>query len=88
MPKGRNDNNLHRGPFTAKDLHKHLARIGFTRQEGGKHPLRISPDGKRRVPISNAWTGIRASDPIFKSVARGSGLGTKGLLRVLNGLDP
>jgi len=87
MPKRRKDKSLNRGPFRAKDFHKHLGRIGFTRKEGGKHSLRISPDGKHRVPISNAWTGVRAGDPIFKSIARGTGLGEKDLLRVLNGFD-
>jgi hypothetical protein len=88
MPKRRKDKSLSRGPFTAKDWHKHLGRIGYARKEGGKHALRVSPDGKRRVPISDAWTSIRVGDPVFRSLARGSGLGEKGLLRVLNGLDP
>jgi hypothetical protein len=87
MPKRRKDKSLKRGPFSAKDIHDGLARIGFTRQEGGKHPLRVSPDGKRRVPISTAWTSIRVNDQLFKSIARGAGLTNKQLQRLLSGLD-
>lgn len=93
MPKkrrkgGKGAADLNRGPFSTTDFDKHLRRVGWERVSGGRHLNYRHPDREGKVQLSTNWTGIRASDPIFNSIARQTGYGKKGLLRVLNGLDP
>lgn len=84
----RKGSELHRGPFTAAEIERELQRIGFTCKPGGNHPQYIHPARGGKVAISRKWTSIKASDAIFRSIARQAGLTSQQLLRVLNGLEP
>lgn len=79
---------LHRGPFDFKDLHRAIGKDGWEEARHGNHPNYKHPTKKGKVQLDKKWTGIRANDLMFRSVARKAGLTSKQLLRLLNGLDP
>lgn len=88
MGKKRKGRQLHRGPFTAAEIERELQRVGFVRSVGSKHVQYKHPSRPGKVSISRAWTGIRASDEMFKSLARQAGYSKQEFLELLNGLDP
>ena len=77
---------LWRGPFTYDHLRQAIEAAGCVRQTGKaagtKHPAWSSPSG-RKVNLDEKWTGIRANDDLFKSVARQAELSPKRLLKLL-----
>ncbi len=80
-PSGR----LSTGPFTAGDIARALKALGAKKSVGGNHQeVWEHPDGWK-VPVSQAWTSIRKGDPIFRGIARTTGVGDKRLLQLLNG---
>ena len=78
---------LRRGPFTAGDIETALARDGWQREPGANHPQLRHPTKGGKVSISDKWTGIEASCPIFNNITRQADLSKKAFLRLLNGLD-
>lgn len=79
---------LNRGPFEFKDLDRAIKRNGWLEAKHGGHPNYKHPTKRGKVQLDKKWTGIRANDMMFRSVARQAGLSNKELLRLLNGLDP
>lgn len=79
---------LRRGPFTFADLERAITRDGWHEAKAGNHPNYKHPTKGGKVQLDKKWTGIRANDLMFKSVARQAGLTNRALLRLLNGLDP
>lgn len=79
---------LHRGPFAFKDLHRAIKKDGWEEAKHGNHPNYKHPTKPGKVQLDKKWTGIRANDTMFRSVARQAGLSAKELLRLLNDLDP
>lgn len=79
---------LNRGPFTFSDLDRAIKRDGWKEAKHGNHPNYKHPTKKGKVQLDKKWTGIRANDLMFRSVARQASLTNKELLRLLNGLDP
>lgn len=79
---------LHRGPFTFSDLDRAIKKDGWTEAKHGNHPNYKHSTKRGKVQLDKKWTGIRANDLMFRSVARQAGLTNKQLLRLLNGLDP
>jgi predicted RNA binding protein YcfA (HicA-like mRNA interferase family) len=79
---------LHRGPFDFNDLHQAIKKDGWEEAKHGNHPNYKHPTKSGKVQLDKKWTGIRASDMMFRSVARKAGLTNKELLRLLNRLDP
>lgn len=79
---------LNRGPFDFKDLDSAIKKDGWEEAKHGDHPNYKHPTKSGKVQLDKKWTGIRANDMMFRSVARKAGLTSKELLRLLNGLNP
>jgi hypothetical protein len=86
--KKQSGSQLNRGPWTGSQIAAALRSIGYVERPGGKHLQFEHPDRPGKVSISHGWTGVRASSTVFNGVARQSGLGKDGLLRLLNGMPP
>lgn len=79
---------LNRGPFTCNDLERAIRRDGWEPGRSRKHLNFVHPTKPGKVSLDAKWTGIRANDTMFRSVARQAGLDKKDLLLLLNGIDP
>jgi hypothetical protein len=79
---------LNRGPFSFKDLDRAIRRAGWEEARHGRHPNYKHRTKHGKVQLDKKWTGIRANDTMFRSIARQAGLTSKELLHLLNGLDP
>lgn len=79
---------LHRGPFTCADLKRAIKADGWESAKNKKHLNYEHPTKRGKVSLDEKWTGIRANDTMFRSVARQAGLTNKELLQLLNGIDP
>jgi predicted RNA binding protein YcfA (HicA-like mRNA interferase family) len=86
--KKKSGGDLNRGPWTSREIIDALRSIGYEQHAGGKHLQLKHPDRPGKVSISPGWSGVAASSMVFNSIARQSGLGKEGLLRVMNGLPP
>lgn len=75
---------LKRGPFTFKDLDCAIKLDGWYEAGHGRHPNYRHPVKPGKVQLDRKWTGIRASDELFRSVAWQAGVSSKALLRLLN----
>ena len=78
--------NLKRGPFTAKDVKWALKSDGWisTTKGGGHQTVWSHPTKPGKFPVSEAWTALRAWDPILKGMVRTCGIDKDRLLRLLN----
>lgn len=73
-----------RGPFTTKDVKAALERDGWAPRVGGNHQsVWEHPTKRGKIPVSEAWTGLRAGCPILKGLARTMGLADAALLSLL-----
>ncbi len=88
MSRRRLDKQLSRGPWDSAQITAQLQRVGYRQVRGGKHPNYEHPDRPGKVQIPSNWTGVKVGSYPFKGLATQTGLGKKGLQRVLNGLDP
>ena len=79
---------LHRGPFTYADLRQAIKLDGWEPAKNKKHLNFEHPTKPGKVSLDEKWTGIRASDLMFRSVARQAGLSNEELLLLLNGINP
>lgn len=79
---------LHRGPFTCADLKQAIKLDDWEPAKNKKHLNYEHPTKPGKVSLDHKWTGIRANDTMFRSIARQAGLSTKDLLLLLNGIDP
>lgn len=79
---------LNRGPFACRDLEQAIGRDGWRPAKNRKHLNFEHPTKRGKVSLDAKWTGIRANDTMFRSVARQAGLASKALLLLLNGIDP
>lgn len=75
---------LKRGPFAAGDVKRALQVDGWTQRAGGAHQsVWEHPTKRGKVPVSEHWTGLRATCPILKGIARTMGISDKELLKLL-----
>lgn len=80
-PSGR----LNKGPFGTRDVERALKADGWFAEGGGGHQTVFRHAKKPgKIPVSQAWTGLRAWDPILTGIAETSGLGKRRLLQLLN----
>jgi len=86
--KSKKGPSLHRGPFAFIDLDRAIKKDGWREAKHGNHPNYKHPTKGGKVQLDKKWTAIRASDMMFRSVARQAGLSNRSLLRLLNDLDP
>lgn len=86
--KSKKGRPLNRGPFNFRDLDRAIKKDGWREARHGDHPNYKHPARSGKVQLDKKWTGIRANDTMFRSVARQAGLSNKVLLRLLNDLDP
>lgn len=84
----RTKSQLNRGPFEFRDLERAIIKDGWREAKHGNHPNYKHPEKSGKVQLDKKWDGIRASDMIFRNVARQAGLPSKALLLLLNGIDP
>jgi hypothetical protein len=73
-----------RGPFTSDDVKRMLKKDGWTSRSGGDHQSVWEHETKPgKIPVSEAWTGLRAKCPILKGMARTMGLSDDEVLKLL-----
>jgi hypothetical protein len=83
-PGGR----LSKGPWTYDEIRKALESQDYVREEAAKHPQWRHSARPGKVSLDEKWTGVKKTGMVFKSLARQTGYGEKGLQRLLNGLPP
>jgi len=83
-PSGR----LSKGPWTYDDIRKAIEGQGYVREAGASHPQWRHPTRPGKVSLDEKWTGVKTGQLVFDSLARQTAYGTKGLQRLLNGLQP
>jgi hypothetical protein len=89
VAKKRNKSDLSRGPFTASDVKRALKLDAWTKDSGGGHQeVYEHPTKRGKIPVSEKWTAVRASDPIFNGLCRTMGVSKDELLWLLNGQEP
>ncbi len=75
---------MRRGPFAFQDLERAIKLGGWKLEGHGDHPNYNHPRKSGKVQLDKKWTGIRANDTIFSSVARQASLSNRQLLQLLN----
>lgn|GEM_PF-3545263 len=76
-----------RGPFSAKDVKWALKADGWlcsTHKGKGHQTVWTHPTKPGKYPVSEAWTSLRAWDPILNGMVRTTGIDKDRLLRLLN----
>jgi hypothetical protein len=75
---------LKRGPFTTADVKRALKKDGWSSKSGGEHQtVWEHPSKPGKIPISEAWTALRAKCPILKGMARTMSISDQDLLELL-----
>jgi len=83
-PSGR----LTKGPWTFDDIRIAIEKQGYVREEAAGHPQWRHTTRAGKVSLDEKWTGVKKGQVVFKSLARQTGYGEEGLLRLLNELPP